>query len=182
MSHPTLALEQAGWLIRRDCQFHWTNHDYPNFDAYLETFTAMKRKKAKRERRRVAEAGIVFETRLGPELDEHTLDHVYAFVRDTFLRHGHEPYLTRAFFSEVVRTMGDAFMVKLAVHGGTPVAAAIFFWSQGHLVRALLGLLQRLPQPAFRGLLSPGHRVLHRAGHRPIRARRAGRSQGQSWI
>jgi predicted N-acyltransferase len=25
--------------------------------------------------------------------------------------------------------MGDAFMVKLAVHNGTPVAAAIFFWS-----------------------------------------------------
>jgi uncharacterized protein len=125
-----VALEQAGWLIRRDCQFHWTNHDYPSFEAYLETFTAMKRKKAKRERRRVAEAGIVFETRLGPELDEHTLDYVYAFVRDTFLRHGHEPYVTRDFFSEVVRTMGDAFMVKLAVHNGTPVAAAIFFWSK----------------------------------------------------
>ncbi len=37
---------------------------------------------------------------------------VYAFHRDTFLRHGHEPYLTREFFSEVVRTMGDALMVK----------------------------------------------------------------------
>jgi predicted N-acyltransferase len=127
------AFAEAGWLIRRDCQFHWTNHGYSSFDAYLETFTAMKRKKAKRERRRVAEAGIVFETRLGPELDEHTLDYVYAFVRDTFLRHGHEPYVTRAFFGEVVRTMGDAFMVKLALHGGTPVAAAIFFWSQDTL-------------------------------------------------
>jgi uncharacterized protein len=125
-----LACEQAGWLIRRDCQFHWTNHDYPSFDAYLETFTAMKRKKTKRERRRVAEAGILFATIMGPDLDERTLDHVYAFHRDTFLRHGHEPYLTRAFFSEVVRTMGDAFMVKLALHGKTPVAAAIFFWSK----------------------------------------------------
>ena len=127
------AFEQAGWLIRRDCQFHWTNHGYSSFDAYLETFTAMKRKKARRERRRVAEAGIVFETRLGPELDEHTLDYVYAFLRDTFLRHGHEPYVSRDFFGEVVRTMGDAFMVKLALHGRTPVAAAIFFWSQDTL-------------------------------------------------
>jgi len=124
------ACDAAGWLIRRDCQFHWTNHNYPDFDAYLDTFTAQKRKKTKRERRRVAEAGIHFQTRLGPELDEHTLDCVYAFHRDTFLRHGHEPYLTRAFFSEVVRTMGDAFMVKIAVHGTTPVAAAIFFWSR----------------------------------------------------
>jgi hypothetical protein len=128
-----LACEQAGWLIRRDCQFHWTNHDYPSFDAYLETFTADKRKKARRERRRVAEAGIVFETRMGPELDERTLDQVYAFHRDTFLRHGHEPYLTRAFFSEAARTMGDALMVKLAVKAGRPVAAAIFLWSQAAL-------------------------------------------------
>jgi predicted N-acyltransferase len=125
-----VACERAGWLIRRDCQFHWTNHEYGSFDGYLETFTADKRKKARRERRRVAEAGIVFETRMGPDLDERTLDQVYAFHRDTFLRHGHEPYLTRAFFSEAARTLGDALMVKLAVRAGTPVAAAIFFWSK----------------------------------------------------
>jgi uncharacterized protein len=124
------ACEQAGWLIRRDCQFHWTNHNYPSFEDYLDTFTADKRKKAKRERRRVAEAGIAFQTRMGAELDERTLDHVYAFHRDTFLRHGHEPYLTRAFFSEAAQTLGDALMVKLAVRAGRPVAAAIFFWSK----------------------------------------------------
>lgn len=123
------ALERAGWLLRRDCQFHWTNHGYPSFDEYLQTFTAEKRKKAKRERRRVAEAGIHFETLVGADLDEKTLDCVYAFHRETFLRHGHEPYLTREFFSEAVRTMGDALMVKLAVAGRSPVAAAIFFWS-----------------------------------------------------
>jgi predicted N-acyltransferase len=128
--HARQACEQAGWLLRRDCQFHWNNHGYESFDAYLATFTAEKRKKARRERRRVAEAGIHFETRIGEELDERTLDYVYAFHRDTFLRHGHEPYLTREFFSEVVRTMGDALMVKIAVRGRTPVAAAIFFWSQ----------------------------------------------------
>jgi predicted N-acyltransferase len=123
------ACEEAGWLLRRDCQFHWTNHSYASFEAYLETFTAEKRKKARRERRRVAEAGIHFETLLGGDLDERLLDQVYAFHRDTFLRHGHEPYLTREFFSEAARTLGDALMVKLAVCAGTPVAAAIFFWS-----------------------------------------------------
>jgi len=122
------AFQSAGWLLRRDCQFHWTNRGYPSFEAYLESFTAEKRKKARRERRRVAEAGIVFETRLGPELDEALLDQVYAFHRDTFLRHGHEPYLTRAFFAEIVRTLGDALMVKLAVVARRPVAAAVFFW------------------------------------------------------
>ena len=48
---------------RRDCQFHWFNRGYAVFDEFLATFTAEKRKKAKRERRRVAEAGIEFDTR-----------------------------------------------------------------------------------------------------------------------
>jgi predicted N-acyltransferase len=120
--------ERAGWLARRDCQFHWTNHGYASFEAYLESFTAEKRKKARRERRRVAEAGIVFETLLGSEVQPQLMDRIYEFHRDTFLRHGHEPYLTRDFFGEIGRTLGDALMVKVARHRGRPVAAAIFFW------------------------------------------------------
>jgi hypothetical protein len=124
------ACAQAGWLMRRDCQFHWTNRGYASFDAYLESFTAEKRKKVRRERRRVAESGIRFETRFGGDLDKALLDCVYALHRDTFRRHGHEPYLTRAFFGEVARALGRELMVKVAVYGGEPVAAAVFFWCQ----------------------------------------------------
>jgi uncharacterized protein len=128
-----VACERAGWLLRRDCQFHWQNRGYATFEAFLETFTAEKRKKAKRERRRVAEAGITFLTRSGADLDGRLLDRVYAFHRDTFLRHGHEPYLTKTFFAEIARTLGDALMVKVAMHSGKPVAAAIFFRSNDTL-------------------------------------------------
>lgn len=127
------ACERAGWLLRRDCQFHWSNRDYRSFEGFLETFTAEKRKKAKRERRRVAEAGITFDTRMGGDLDGRLLDRVYAFHRDTFLRHGHEPYLSKAFFAEIARTLGDALMVKVALHAGKAVAAAIFFRSDDTL-------------------------------------------------
>ncbi|MHB1870394.1 MAG: GNAT family N-acetyltransferase [Steroidobacteraceae bacterium] len=123
------ACAEAGWLLRRDCQFHWTNRGYGDFEAYLATFTAEKRKKARRERRRVEEAGIRFLTRFGNELDPALLETVYGFHRETFLRHGHEPYLTRAFFAQIARTLGDSLMVKIAVHGGRAVAAAVFFWS-----------------------------------------------------
>ena len=129
--------DSAGWLLRRDCQFHWRNRGYPTFEAYLETFTAEKRKKARRERRRVAEADIRFETRFGGDLDRRLLDSVYEFHRQTFLRHGNEPYLTREFFGEISRTLGEALMVKIAMQRPRsrahsperPVAAAIFFWS-----------------------------------------------------
>jgi len=124
------ACARRGWLLRRDCQFHWSNRGYTSFEDYLGSFTAEKRKKARRERRRVEEAGVHFETRFGGDLDARLLDRVYELHRDTFLRHGHEPYLTRAFFAEVARTLPESLMVKLAVRGRTVVAAAIFFCCQ----------------------------------------------------
>jgi len=124
------AFAHCGWLLRRDCQFHWSNQGFSDFEQYLSTFTAEKRKKTRRERRRVLEAGIHFETRYGSDIGEALLDTVYAFHRGTFLRHGHEPYLSRAFFSEVARTLQDAIMFKIAIQRGKPVAAAVFFWCQ----------------------------------------------------
>lgn len=122
-------LAGEGWLARQDVQFHWHNHDYRDFDHYLESFTAEKRKKAKRERRRVAEEGIEFETLLGEGIDRRTIDEVFDLHRDTFLRHGHEPYLTRAFFRAMPKALGDAFMIKRARLGNRTVAAAVFFWN-----------------------------------------------------
>jgi len=128
-----VACARRGWLLRRDCQFHWTNRGYTSFEDYLGTFTAEKRKKARRERRRVQDAGVRIETRLGGELSEALLDRIYELHRDTFLRHGHEPYLTRAFFSDAARTLPESLMVKLALHGRTVVAAAVFFCSRDAL-------------------------------------------------
>jgi predicted N-acyltransferase len=120
-------LKQAGLIERRDCQFHWFNQGYESFDAFLATFTAEKRKKAKRERRRVAEAGIEFDTRLGGEMNDALWKTVYAFYADTFHRHGHEPYLTLPFFKRVAASMPEQMMLKIARHGTEPIAVAIFF-------------------------------------------------------
>ena len=121
------ALETAGWLGRRDCQFHWSNRGYSSFEDFLATFTAEKRKKAKRERRRVSELGIRFETRMGGELSDAELEAMYALHRDTFLRHGHEPYLTQDFFRTARRDLGSGWMVKLALIEQQVVASSIFF-------------------------------------------------------
>ena len=121
------ALRQAGFIVRRDCQFHWQNRGYGSYDDFLATFTAEKRKKAKRERRRVAEAGIEFDTRLGGDMDEAAWRVVYQFYADTFHRHGHEPYLNLQFFKLVAASLPECLMLKVARHGREPIAAAIFF-------------------------------------------------------
>lgn len=120
-------LKRAGLIERRDCQFHWFNRGYESFDAFLATFTAEKRKKAKRERRRVAEAAIEFDTRLGGEMSDALWNTVYEFYADTFYRHGHEPYLSLDFFKRVAASMPEQLMLKIARHGSQPIAVAIFF-------------------------------------------------------
>jgi uncharacterized protein len=121
------AFRNADLIERRDCQFHWFNQGYDSFDAFLATFTAEKRKKAKRERRRVAEAGIDFDTRLGGEMDDATWRVVYEFYADTFYRHGHEPYLTLDFFKRIAASLPTKLMLKIAKIGAEPIAVALFF-------------------------------------------------------
>ncbi|MEP6886465.1 MAG: GNAT family N-acetyltransferase [Gammaproteobacteria bacterium] len=120
-------LKSAGLILRRDCQFHWHNQGYESFDAFLTTFTAEKRKKAKRERRRVAEAGIEFDTLHGGDMDDARWESVYPFYADTFYRHGHEPYLNMQFFKRIAASLPDRLMLKVARIGPTPIAVAIFF-------------------------------------------------------
>jgi predicted N-acyltransferase len=120
-------LERAGLVLRRDCQFHWFNQGYGSFEEFLSTFTAEKRKKAKRERRRVAEAGIEFDTRHGGDMTDALWEAIYSFYADTFHRHGHEPYLNLSFFKRVAAALPDSIMIKIARIGSAPIAAAIFF-------------------------------------------------------
>ena len=120
-------LAAAGFLTRIDCQFQWQNAGYPDFDAFLATFTAEKRKKARRERRRVAEAGIRFSWHGGDELSEGEWRAVHALKTATFHRHGHEPYLGLACFLELSRTSACRPLVLLAKQGRALVACAVFF-------------------------------------------------------
>ncbi|HEX7081954.1 MAG TPA: GNAT family N-acetyltransferase [Gammaproteobacteria bacterium] len=121
------ALSAAGFLVRKGCQFHWHNPGYVDFDDFLGRFSSEKRKKVRRERRRIAEAGIRFEHLAGDELDAEDWDAVFAFHARTFLRRGRPPYLNRAFFEEIARTMPENVVVILARHGRAPIAAAICF-------------------------------------------------------
>ncbi|MGH8243644.1 MAG: GNAT family N-acetyltransferase [Steroidobacteraceae bacterium] len=123
--HDRGMLQSEGLMPRLDCQYHWRNEGYATFDEFLAGFTAAKRKKLRRERRRVAEAGIECRTLHGGELDEATLDAVYRLHALTFARHGNAPYLNRDFFSRLARALPAAMIVELATRHGDPIACAI---------------------------------------------------------
>ena len=115
------------FLPRMDCQFHWHNRGYRSFDDHLSTLSADKRKKIKRERRRVSEAGIRHRVYTGYELDESLLEALHAFYSTTYAKRGHDAYLNREFFADIAATMPDALLVNFAFLNDKPVACAICF-------------------------------------------------------
>ena len=123
-------MEQAGFLTRKDCQFHWRNRNYRDFDEFLATFSSAKRKKARRDRRRVSESGIRFRRLSGAELTAQLWETVYDLISRTFMRRGSLPYFRREFFSEISRLLPENILVVLAESGDKAVAAAVFFVSE----------------------------------------------------
>jgi len=123
------AFAAAGLLERKGCQFHWRNDGYADFDDFLGRFSSAKRKKARRERRRIAEAGIRFEHLPASAVAASDWDAIFAFYAQTFLRRGHAPYLNREFFDTICTTMPDNVLVILARYADEPIAAAICFRS-----------------------------------------------------
>jgi len=126
-------LREAGFLLRKDCQFHWHNNNYGSFDDFLRTFTSVKRKKARRDRRRVRENGIRFRRLRGGEIDDETWTRVYELISRTFLIRGNAPYFSEAFFRGLGEKTPDTLLVILAEVDSATVAAAVFFDSDDRL-------------------------------------------------
>ena len=171
--------QQQGLMRRLGCQFHWHNAGYGSFDDFLGAFSAPKRKNVKRERRRVAEAGIRFRRLLGSEVSAAEWELFHRLYCDTFDKRGGYPTLTLPFFREIGRTMGEQMLLVLAYQGHRPGGGGLQPARQPYPLRAALGLLRRLPQPALRGLLLSGPGLLHPPGSGALRARGPGRAQGE---
>jgi predicted N-acyltransferase len=121
----TETLEQGGFLRRTGCQFHWFNRGYRDFGDFLSGFSADKRKKVKRERRYVRDAGITTEVITGADITERHWETIYRFHTATVLNHGAPPFLTRAFFRALGDTMARNAVLIFARHGDEYVGAAM---------------------------------------------------------
>jgi predicted N-acyltransferase len=50
--------EDAGFLMRHGCQYHWFNRGYATFDDFLGALASRKRKQLRKERKQARAAGI----------------------------------------------------------------------------------------------------------------------------
>jgi predicted N-acyltransferase len=120
----TTELESLGLLPRIGCQFHWHNHGYADFDAFLATLTSAKRKNIRKERKRVTEAGIRFRLLDGKGASERDWANFHTLYESTFQRRGGIPTLSAGFFRSIAASMPEQVLLVMALHENRPVAAA----------------------------------------------------------
>jgi len=112
-------------LLRTGFQFHWANRAYQDFDHFLAGLTADKRKKIRRERRHVREAGIEMEVLGGHQLSDEHWRQFYEFYLSTIHAHGSHAYLTYEFFQHLGHSMPEQVVLVLARKGRDVVAGAL---------------------------------------------------------
>lgn len=122
-----------GLSIREGVQFHWFNQDYRDFNDFLHSLNASKRKMLKRERRRVSEQGVRMLRIAGQDVSELQWQTFFRFYTMTYLKRGAQPYLNLAFFQQIAATMGEQLLLVLAIKGDDTIAAALSFVGQDTL-------------------------------------------------
>jgi predicted N-acyltransferase len=125
----TRRLEEHGFMLRLGCQFHWQNHGYRDFEDYLSNFSSRKRKKVRRERRYVREAGIDIRIVHGHEASDNELAVMHDLYRGTFDKKWGYATLNAGFFRDVARSMGAQLVFVIASLGTRIVAGSICFRS-----------------------------------------------------
>jgi predicted N-acyltransferase len=98
---------------------------YADFDAFLASLNQEKRKKIRQERRKVAEAGVVFRHARGAQVTEADWDFFYRCYERTYLEHGNAPYLTRDFFRRMAASMPENWLLFIAEREGQPIASSL---------------------------------------------------------
>ncbi|MGE6391166.1 GNAT family N-acetyltransferase [Psychrobacter pacificensis] len=121
---------------RQGCQFLWQNKDllndsqpFADFDAFLMTLKAKKRKTIRAERRKVAEQGITCQRKIGDAISDTDWKAFYHCYVMTYAVRGQQPYLTIDFFMALAASMSEHIMLAQALDAsGEIIASSLFLY------------------------------------------------------
>jgi uncharacterized protein len=143
--HELEEFTKRGFAVRHSLQFHWRNQGYETFSDYLQALSGKRRRQILRERRQLEGEGLEILHLTGDALLPEHATWMHRFYLATLDGKWGVPYLNRAFFDEVFRTMKDRTMLVLASDGaGIPVAGALFFLKDSSLFGRYWGALQQV--------------------------------------
>ncbi len=122
---------EAGLPIRTQLQYHWYNgrkyrdSDYEDFDDYLAQFRSKRRSNIRRERRKLAEAGVTTRVVQGDDLTDGQMRRMFRYYLDTVNKFywGHQ-YLNEDFFVAIAENLRDRVHLVVAEKDGEQFAGA----------------------------------------------------------
>jgi predicted N-acyltransferase len=136
---------RAGMIVRHGVQFRWENRGYRDFADFVGTMSHDKRKKVNQDRRRVADAGVSFERRIGREITGRDWAFFHRCYASTYRAHHSTPYLSLDFFERIGTTMPQHLLLVTASRAGRPLAAALDIFDGSTLWGRYWGTMEYLP-------------------------------------
>jgi predicted N-acyltransferase len=127
---------------RNTVQFHWLNYNYRDFNDFLASFTARKRKNTRKERLSIEQQGINVRHIKGGDINEKELAFFYLAYQLTYLKRGHTPHLTLQFFQAIIKQLPGNILLIIANCNGEDVACAWFFYDNDSLYGRYWGCTQ----------------------------------------
>ncbi len=118
---------------RNTVQFHWFNRNYGTFDDFLSTFTSRKRKNTRKERLSITQQGINIRQLSNDEITEADLKFFYLTYQLTYLKRGHQPHLSYAFFKQILSSMANNILLIIASDDQEDIACALFIYDDAQL-------------------------------------------------
>ncbi|MBP3946483.1 GNAT family N-acetyltransferase [Psychrobacter sp. K31L] len=133
-------------LERQGCQFLWQNKNlsqdsqpFADFDGFLATLRAKKRKTIRAERRKVAEQGISCQRKCGNDITNEDWQAFYHCYVMTYAIRGQKPYLTLDFFMALADRLPEHIMLAQAMDAdGEIIASSLFLYDKADSKNATL--------------------------------------------
>lgn len=125
-------------LLRYDCQYHWSNQGYRDFEDFLSRLSSRKRKNIRRERAAVSAQGLNIEQKYGDELSPRQWSRVHQLYAGIFQRKYGTATLSEAFFQSLP-ALRQRVMVVLVQNEQQIIAASLFFISDSTLFGRVWG-------------------------------------------
>ncbi len=126
-------------LYRYDCQYHWANRNYQDFDDFLSALSSRKRKNIRRERASVQAEGLSIQRKFGHQLNANEWQRVHELYAGIFERKYGTPTLTHDFFRRIGRDLRNQVMVVMVLKQDRIVATSVFLRSDSTLYGRVWG-------------------------------------------
>jgi hypothetical protein len=139
--HPAwvASMAERGFCPWAHQSFLWENEGFRTFEDYVARFNANQRRNIRRERQRLARAGIRVDMKPGDALPRELYERMYAFYAQTNDQFGPWgcKYLTRAFFAALPERFRERLVFAVASDSArrsdSPLGMSLLVTKGGHL-------------------------------------------------